>query len=167
MSRMSEAKTIAKQSAFGHPMSHLNETTPKKIVGRVIGVAARVHSSSVEDRETGEIKVIKSLGGSFKMIPLDETKNITTSAKLGLPAHIIQPIIDALESDNTAIVEIALDVGVEAAKNPAGYSWYGVPLMDASASDPLAALEARISGKLALEAPKAVKAEPEAHKSKK
>ena len=150
--RITESKTIVKASNLGHPMKHLSdETVNKMIVGRIIGYATAVSTNNVEDKETGIKKPVKSLMGSFKSLPLDEAMNCVTSSRLGLPTHIMQPIIDVLEHpDNKGtglIVEIAFDIGVERAKNAAGYSWYSVNLNSEAnaASDPLMMLEKRLS----------------------
>lgn len=145
-SRTVEAKTIVKQGSLGHPMSVLHdETINKAIMGRVIGIATGVSSSTVEDRETGEEKKLKSLVGSFRAIPADASKPIVTSAKCGLPIHVMQPVIDILEANKGTglIVEVVFDMGVERAKNAAGYSWYGVPLMTPTDDDPVMRLAAR------------------------
>ena len=150
-----EAKTIVKQSSLGHPMMLLgaDENLNKALMGRIIGFATGISQSTVTDPEDGLEKRLKSLVGSFKAIPIDPRRPCVTSAKLGLPMHIMQPVIDLLEAEKGTglIVEIAWDVGVERSKNPAGYSWYGVPLVQPAADDPLELLEKRLvtGGKLA------------------
>lgn len=147
--RAIEAKTIVKQSSLGHPMVHLaDENINKVIAGRIIGIATGISVSSVEDRETGEIKQLKSLTGNFKAIPRDEKKAITVSAKLGLPLHIIGAAIAALEAGKdtgNVSVSIALDLGVERAGNATGYSWYGISLIPEGEGNPLAMLEKSIA----------------------
>lgn len=154
-----EAKTIVKQGSLGHPMKFLDEKNTKVIMGRIFGFATGVSKSTVEDRETGEEKTLKSLMGSFTAVPVDMSRPRVTSAKLGLPVHIMQGAIDILEANKGEglIVEIGFDIGAEAAKNAAGYSWFGIPLTELAADDPLAALEAKLSGgkQAQIEPPKA------------
>lgn len=144
--RVTEAKTIVKQGVLGHPMKYLDENNTRQMMGRVLGYATGVSSSTVDDQETGEQKTLRSLTGSFKAIPTDVSRPIVTSAKLGLPVHIMQPFVEAMieGKKDGIILQIAFDIGCEVAKNAAGYSWFGVSLTDAD-DDPLSRLEADIA----------------------
>ena len=148
--RRIEAKTIVKQSSLGHPMAALgaDENLNKVILGVIVGIATAVSINEVVDAETGEVKKLASLRGSFRAIPRDEKRPIVTSARLGLPAHILQPIVDLLSSDSSvASVELAWELGVERSKNAAGYSWFGSPLLRHGA-DPLEELQQRMESVL-------------------
>jgi len=149
-----EVVTLLKQSSLGHPLAELaaNENINKVFKGLVIGYAVQIYNSKVEDRETGEIKQLRSLGGSFRAVPEKADLPIRTSNKLGLPAHIMQPVVDLLEEQKGTglIVQVAWKLYVERSKNAAGYSWVAEPLMELGVDDPLAKLQAEIEsgGKL-------------------
>ena len=142
-----EVRPIVKQSHVGNPAVILADDKINKILlGQVMGYAHSVSFSNVPDPLTGEIREVRSLLGTFEATPIDPTKARTTSSKLGLPVHMIGPICDYLEEneEKRPIAQIAFDIGVERAKNPAGYSWYGINLLP-DAIDPLVELRAKIS----------------------
>lgn len=146
-----EAKTIVKCASLGQPMAALaDDSVNKVVVGRIIGYAVGVSHSTVEDRMTGEVKDIRSLVGSFKAIPTDLKRACTSAAKLGLPEHMTAPILNYFEPPGTErskggvtgeMVQVAFDIGVERAKNPAGYSWYAIPLLAPGERDPITEME--------------------------
>ena len=143
-----ETKNIVKQSSVGNPAAALaSDTVNKALLGRVLGYASGVSYSSVQDPLSGEVREVRALTGSFKAIPVDMTRPCVQSAKLGLPVHMIGPICDWLEhpENKGSLVEIAFDIGVERAKNPSGYSWYGIAMTDQT--DPLAELEAKVAAR--------------------
>src|ERR1700679_2665148 len=128
-----EKGTYIRAKDCGHPGKWLSEGTfNRDIVGRVIGFATTVNTNSVEDRQTGEIKMLKSLSGSFEIIPTDETRPIKRSGKLQLPDHMIADIVAYLEKEDDKgkrvnageIAVIQMDIGLERAGNAVGYSWF-------------------------------------------
>lgn len=153
--RPTEVKTIVKQSSVGHPAIMVsNPEKNKMVLGKIIGVALGTSTSTIEDQETGEEKKLVNLTGSFRAIPNDESLPITTSGKLGLPSHISGPIVvavRAVEAERGSI-EIALELGVERAKNAAGYSWFARPLFE-DVGNPLDALLARVEGRVLIAPP--------------
>lgn len=156
--RKIEAKTIVKMKAFGDAKFLLAaeamrlkvqpEAVSRVMAGRIVGIAMRVAVTKYTDPKTQITEELSTLVGSFRAIPIDETRNITTSSKLGISDHIMGPVIDMLlEDDAPQSVSVAWDIGVETSNNPVGYSWFAMPLMDEDANDPVAMLEARLAGK--------------------
>lgn len=154
--RITETKTIVKCSSLGQPMAALADHINKAVLGRIIGYGIRTGHEYLEDSQTGEVKDVRHLVGSFMAIPRDEKRPRVQSSKLGLPEHIGSVGYDFFETSGEKLREytkknvgqmlyVAFDIGVERAKNPAGYSWFGIPLIEPGADDPLALLEQRLA----------------------
>lgn len=161
-------------------------------LGRLIGAATGVKEALLADQVTKTYGV----KGSFAATYIDRTdkdgvvheREDEQAGSLFLPESYMDPILslfedtyktdeagnilkddkgnDIIERKGARGVDIAYDVFVVKADNPAGYSWSLRPLLAPSQSDPLAAIMARIpaftkTGELpapetkpALEAPK-------------
>lgn len=149
-----EKGTYIRAKDCGHPGKWLSDDAFNRgIVGRVIGFATSVNTNSVEDRETGEIKMLKSLSGSFEIIPVDVERSIKRSGKLQLPEHMIADIVAYLEKEDAKgkrvnageIAVIQMDIGLERAKNATGYSWFARMIAPVEAGDPLLALRSGVA----------------------
>lgn len=144
-----EMKTAIKASSVGSPMVALaDENVNRMLLGRVIGYAFTVSTAQIEDRLSGEMKTLKSLKGSFEAIPYDVNKPIVRSAKLQLPEHILAGVIDYMEGSGETgeVISVGFELGVERAKNAAGYSWFARPLIDLGTADPLLKLRGELAG---------------------
>lgn len=83
--------------------------------------------------------------GQFLAINLINGGKKFQSGKIFFPQTITDMLYATMQTAEGP-VEFAFDIGVKAAPTPVGYEFVVKPLLEASKSDPLAALEARISG---------------------
>lgn len=157
---MSEIFTKSKVSlSTFKPKAHgqaAYEKAPLKL-GTIIGVAAR---ESIRQNVEKPDEPYIGLTGNFRCIRIAEnnTTEITQSGTCYLPDSWLEPILMVLKEGSTA-VQFAYDVFIEKADNPAGYGWILKPLIEASGSDPLAALAAKVAP-VAIAAPETPVAEP-------
>ncbi len=132
------------------------------LLGRLVGTGNGVKNAVAQDGVTP----MYGLKGTFGAEYTAEGREDETSGVLFLPEAYMGPMLDMFEDKTDAAgvvtseavksLDFAFDIFVIKANNPAGYSWSLRPLLEASASDPLAAIRARIGSalpKLALAAP--------------
>lgn len=74
------------------------------------------------------------------------TGEIFTGPNLFLP-DVASGLMRAQHDSAEGPIEFAFDIGVQPASTPHGYEYTVTPLMEPSASDPLAALEAKLTAK--------------------
>lgn len=97
------------------------------------------------------------------------TGEIYTGPNLFLP-DVASGLMRAQHDSSEGPIQFAFDIGVQPASTPHGYEYTVTPLMEPSESDPLAALEAKLTANapaLVFDAPKAAPetaAAPEAEK---
>lgn len=138
------------------------EGTQELLLGRIVGTANGVKNALAQDGVTP----MYGLKGSFGAEYTAEGKEDEASGVCFLPEAYMGPMLSLFEDETDGNGEVtraavksldfAYDVFVIKANNPAGYSWSLRPLIEASASDPLAAIRARIGAplpKLAIAAP--------------
>jgi len=132
------------------------------LLGRLVGTGNGIKNAVAQDGVTP----MYGLKGTFGAEYTAEGREDESSGVLFLPEAYMGPMLDMFEdkTDANGVVireavkslDFAFDIFVIKANNPAGYSWSIRPLLEAAASDPLAAIRARIAAplpKLSLAAP--------------
>lgn len=138
------------------------EGTNEFLLGRLVGSGNGVKNAVAQDGVTP----MYGMKGDFGMEFTDANREDERSGVLFLPEAFMSPMLDQLEDTTDEAtgevikgaksIDFAFDVFVIKAANPAGYSWSLRPLLETSASDPLAAVKLRIAAplaKLAIAAP--------------
>lgn len=146
-----EQRTKLTQKDAGEPsvIKSRPETVTKIITGRLIGIASDfVHRKSANGEQDFE-----GLKGQFRIVPTndmgipDPDKPELESGVLFLNdafhSMISEPLRKARETDDKASINFAFEINVIRAKNPQGYSWSFMPLIE-SAGNPLDALVAQL-----------------------
>lgn len=137
---------------IGNPkaIAALPENVLQLVLGRMVGVVNGVKTGTMPDKMT----TYTALTGTFRGIPSDTERDIISSGVCFMPPNIQSMIEDQFEdelnSDGEVIkegirsLEFGYEVSVVRSNNPQGYSWAFRPLIEPAASDPLAALMAKI-----------------------
>lgn len=134
-------------AALGVPQAALadesvNKATMGKIIGQITGMVRRTK----KDEMTGETSKLRGFRGSFLAIPADSKRPEKRSSILYMPEGLAGGLLDRFDQadqDGELITaNLAIELFVERAKNPAGYSWGGRSLLpdDGVNDDPVAAV---------------------------
>lgn len=149
--KLSAARIVGNVKAVA-PRPNSDGGIPKDIVPlfRVFGMANDVRTGNSDN---GPFTALK---GRFEAVSLMPDENGETATEsfvapecfLPEPTHsILVGELTAKDADGKRVVEsldFAFEVGVKASKNPVGYEYVCMPLMDHTGSDPLAALRDRV-----------------------
>lgn len=151
--KLSAAKIVGNIKAFA-PRPNADGGLPKDVVPlyRVFGSGADIRTGQ------GDYGAFAALKGRFEavsLIPDPETGEVSgqvfvaPECFLPEPTHsILVSELMAKDADGKRVVsslDFAFEVGVKASKNPIGYEFVCVPLMEHTGSDPLAALRGKVA----------------------
>jgi hypothetical protein len=132
-------------AALGVPQAALSDDTVNKAtMGQIFGQITGIVRRTKKDDVTGETQKLRGFRGSFIAIPNDTKRPEKRSSVLYLPEGLAGGLLDrfdAADSDGEVIsANVALELFVERAKNPAGYSWGGRSMLpdDGVNEDPAA-----------------------------
>lgn len=124
----------------------LPEETRELHLGTIVGIATGIKKGKMPDGVTP----YEGLAGNFEVVYADASKEHDASGVCYLPDAFMNPILALLKDETNAdgevireaasSVQLAFNVSVVRADNPAGYSWKLKPLIEASQNDPLAKL---------------------------
>jgi len=116
---------------------------PKKdtLLMRVIGV---VHGVRTGSTQYGDFVAFR---GAFKGIRLSDGE-VFSAGQCLLPDCVSDTLAATIMQSDVKSADFAFDIGVKPADNAVGYEYYAASLVKASETDPLAALEARITAAL-------------------
>lgn len=175
--KISAPRVVGNIKAFA-PRPGQDGSIPRDVVPlfRVFGSANDVRTGTSDN---GPFTALKGRFEALSLIPDTETGEVSGDAFVAPECFLPEPTHTMLVSkliakndEGKRIVEsldFAFEVGVKASKNPIGYEYVCMPLMEDTGSDPLAALRNKVAalpsvlpgankGAPALEAPNKAKA---------
>ena len=124
-----------------------NADVTRVILGTVMGIAVDASKQTLDNGDE-----LKGLRGQFVFLSDDEEK--APSVRAGIfwpPEGFCGDIVHAMDkpkAERPDMIEFGFKFGVMRADNPAGYSLFAEPLIQASEVDPLTALANRLGATL-------------------
>lgn len=146
------SKAMSPKRILGMP-----EDVKRVVLGTVFGIAMDGRKQTLDNGDE-----LRGLGGQFVFASEDEAAAKSVRAGIFWPPegflNDILAIMEKPKSDRPDFVEFAFKFGVMRADNPAGYSYFAEPLVEAAESDPLSVLQSKLVQQGALAAPTTVAA---------
>jgi hypothetical protein len=151
--KLSAPRVVGNVKAFA-PRPGADGSIPKDVVPlmRIFGSASDVRPGTSDN---GPFVALKGRFEAVSLIPDTETGEVSgqvfvaPECFLPEPTHsIIVSELSAKSDDGKRVVaslDFAFEVGVKASKNPVGYEYVCMPLMEHAGSDPLAALRNKVA----------------------
>lgn len=113
------------------------ETVKSLPLGVLLGIAEKI----VERQSPDKTETFEGLGGQFRVVPTDKTKDELEAGVLFIPEAFFNQIAGTLraaqKTDPNATVSFAYEVSAIRANNPAGYSWDCKPMIESATASPL------------------------------
>lgn len=183
--KISAARVVGNVKAFA-PRPNQDGGIPKDVVPlfRIFGSASDVRPGNSDN---GPFVALKGRFEAVSLLPDQDTGEIRDETFVAPECFLPEPTHSILVGELTAknsegkrvvdSLDFAFEVGVKAAKNPVGYEYVCMPLVEHQGSDPLSALREKVKAlppvlpgvakPAALEAPKDEVKEPAKAKGKK
>lgn len=150
--KISGPRIVGNIKAFA-PRPGQDGSIPKDVVPlyRVFGSANGLRTGTSDN---GAFVALKGRFEAVSLIPDQETGEVSGATFVAPECFLPEPTHSILvgellaEKDGKKVVEsldFAFEVGVKASKNPIGYEYVCMPLMDHAGSDPLAALRSKVA----------------------
>lgn len=151
--KISAPRVIGNVKAFA-PRPGQDGSIPRDVVPlyRVFGSANDVRTGNSDN---GPFTALKGRFEAVSLVPDQETGEVSGETFVAPECFLPEPTHSILvgelsgrDENGKRVVEsldFAFEVGVKASKNPVGYEYVCVPLMEHAGSDPLAALRQKVA----------------------
>jgi hypothetical protein len=151
--KISAPRIVGNVKAYA-PRQGADGSLPKDVVPlyRVFGSGADVRTGNSDN---GPFVALKGRFEAVSLVADPETGEVSGQVFVAPECFLPEPTHSILvaeltqkDADGKRVVsslDFAFEVGVKAAKNPVGYEYVCVPLMEHTGSDPLAALRSKVA----------------------